>query len=134
MSSTSPATSTPAASAADARAENLALRRQIEGLEARVRELQKPQGTDPTLWLVVGFVGQFVFGSRFVVQWIATERQRRSVVPVAFWYLSLAGTIILLIYSIHRVDWVFIAGFSLNMVIYLRNLYFIHQKPAPTPQ
>jgi lipid-A-disaccharide synthase-like uncharacterized protein len=98
-----------------------------------VKELEKLKKKDPTMWLVLGFVGQFVFGSRFVVQWIATERQRKSVVPVAFWYLSLCGTIVLLIYSIHRVDWVFIAGFSLNMVIYLRNLYFIRQKPAPTP-
>jgi lipid-A-disaccharide synthase-like uncharacterized protein len=126
-------TSAPAASAAESRAENLALRRQVEGLQAQVKELEKLKKKDPTMWLVLGFVGQFVFGSRFVVQWIATERQRKSVVPTAFWYLSLCGTIVLLTYSIHRVDWVFIAGFSLNLVIYLRNLYFIHHKPAPAP-
>jgi lipid-A-disaccharide synthase-like uncharacterized protein len=125
-------TSAPAPPAADSRAENLALRRQVDDLQAQVKELEKLKKKDPTMWLVLGFVGQFVFGSRFVVQWIATERQRRSVVPTAFWYLSLCGTIVLLIYSIHRVDWVFIAGFSLNLVIYLRNLYFIHHKPAPT--
>ena len=80
----------------------------------------------------MGFVGQVIFGLRFVVQWIATERKKKSVIPVAFWYLSLAGTIVLLVYSIYRVDPVFIAGFSLNMIIYLRNLYFIrlHKKPA----
>jgi len=89
--------------------------------------------TEPwTIWIAVGFVGQVVFGLRFVVQWIATERQRKSVVPVAFWYLSLLGTVILLTYAIYRMDPVFIAGFSLNMVIYVRNLYFIHRKP-PAP-
>jgi lipid-A-disaccharide synthase-like uncharacterized protein len=81
-------------------------------------------------WTVVGFVGQVIFGLRFVVQWIATERRKKSVVPVAFWYLSLAGTVVLLTYAIYRVDPVFIAGFSLNMIIYLRNLYFIHRRPA----
>jgi len=79
-------------------------------------------------WTLVGFAGQIVFGLRFVVQWIATERKRKSVVPVAFWYLSVVGTIILLAYAIYRLDPVFIAGFSLNMLIYLRNLYFIHRK------
>jgi lipid-A-disaccharide synthase-like uncharacterized protein len=83
-----------------------------------------------TPWLIVGFVGQFIFGLRFIVQWIATERAKRSVVPVAFWYLSLAGTVITLAYAIYRLDPVFIASFSLNMVIYGRNLYFIHRRPA----
>jgi lipid-A-disaccharide synthase-like uncharacterized protein len=64
------------------------------------------------------------------VQWIATEIRRQSVIPLAFWYLSLGGTVILLSYSIYRRDWVFIAGFSLNMIIYLRNLYFIHRGPG----
>ena len=82
--------------------------------------------TSAVLWTALGFAGQFVFGMRFVVQWIATERRKKSVVPVAFWYLSIVGTIILLIYSIHKMDFVFIAGFSLNMLIYSRNLYFIH--------
>jgi len=84
------------------------------------------------VWTLVGFAGQIVFGLRFVVQWIATERKRKSVVPVAFWYLSLLGTIILLAYAIYRLDPVFIAGFSLNMIIYLRNLYFIHRKREGT--
>jgi lipid-A-disaccharide synthase-like uncharacterized protein len=86
--------------------------------------------TGKDLWMAVGFVGQVIFGLRFIVQWIATERQKRSVVPVAFWYFSLAGSIILLSYSIYRRDPVFMAGFALNLLIYLRNLYFIHRKPA----
>lgn len=89
--------------------------------------------TGDDIWMAVGFVGQMVFGGRFVVQWIATERKRKSVVPTAFWYMSLVGTLVLLAYSIYRRDIVFIAGFSLNLIIYVRNLYFIHgggQKPA----
>jgi lipid-A-disaccharide synthase-like uncharacterized protein len=86
--------------------------------------------SEPLLWVIIGFAGQAVFASRFIVQWIATERRRRSVVPVAFWYLSLAGSIVLLVYSIYRQDVVFIAGFSLNLLVYLRNLYFIHRRRA----
>ena len=82
-------------------------------------------------WEIVGFVGQAFFFGRFLVQWIATERKKRSVVPTAFWYLSLVGTIILLAYAIHLRNPVFIAGFSLNMVIYLRNLYFVHARHKP---
>ncbi|MFP4141391.1 MAG: lipid-A-disaccharide synthase N-terminal domain-containing protein [Planctomycetota bacterium] len=100
--------------------ENAALRQEAATLRAEAEEARIPP-----LWMAIGFAGQFIFGLRFVVQWIATERRRRSVVPVAFWYLSLAGTVVLLTYSIYRLDPVFIAGFSLNMVIYLRNLYFI---------
>ena len=80
-------------------------------------------------WLMIGFAGQVVFGLRFIVQWIATEKAKKSVIPLSFWYLSLAGTIVLLVYSIYKKDPVFIAGFSLNLVIYLRNLYFIHIHP-----
>ena len=83
-----------------------------------------------SLWMGIGFVGQAIFGGRFIVQWIATERKRRSVVPVSFWYLSLVGSVFLLAYSIHRQDPVFIAGFSLNLLIYLRNLYFIRRQPT----
>jgi len=78
------------------------------------------------IWLCIGFGGQVIFGLRFIVQWIATERKKKSVIPLGFWYLSLAGSIILLAYAIHKADPVFILGFSLNMIIYLRNLYFIH--------
>ena len=90
--------------------------------------------TPQNVWMALGFAGQVIFGLRFVVQWIATERQKRSVIPLAFWYLSLVGTIILLAYSIYRLDPVFIAGFSLNIIIYLRNLYFIHLHRHPATQ
>ena len=83
------------------------------------------------MWIGIGFFGQFLFFSRFVVQWIATERQRRSVIPVSFWYLSIGGSLVLLSYSIYRRDPVWIAGLSLNTVIYLRNLYFINIHAEP---
>jgi lipid-A-disaccharide synthase-like uncharacterized protein len=80
---------------------------------------------DAKLWLALGFAGQALFGSRFIVQWLASERARRSVIPLAFWYLSLAGGIVLLAYAIHLGDPVFITGQALGAFIYLRNLYFI---------
>lgn len=90
--------------------------------------MELPDGA--TLWMGIGFAGQAIFGARFIVQWIATEQKRRSVVPVAFWYLSLLGSVLLLAYSIYKQDAVFIAGFSLNLMVYLRNLYFIRRRRA----
>jgi len=76
-------------------------------------------------WIVLGFVAQACFTMRFVVQWIASERARRSVVPVAFWFFSLLGGVLLLVYAIHREDPVFIAGQGLGLIIYLRNIWLI---------
>lgn len=78
------------------------------------------------MWVLVGLGAQALFMMRFVVQWIASERARRSVVPVAFWYFSIFGGLTLLAYAIHRRDPVFILGQSLGTVIYLRNLWLIH--------
>jgi lipid-A-disaccharide synthase-like uncharacterized protein len=118
-----PITTQPGLAVRDLLEENAELRNELARLRA-----QTEQARIPSLWMAIGFLGQFIFGMRFVVQWIVTERRRRSVVPVVFWYLSLAGTLVLLTYSIYRLDPVFIAGFSLNMVIYLRNLYFIRKE------
>lgn len=79
-------------------------------------------------YLVLGFVGQAVFSGRFLVQWIASERAGRSVVPVAFWVLSVVGSMILLIYAIHRRDPVFIVGQSAGFLIYFRNLWLIQRE------
>jgi lipid-A-disaccharide synthase-like uncharacterized protein len=76
-------------------------------------------------WVVLGFVAQGFFTMRFVVQWIASERARRSVIPVAFWFFSIGGGALLLVYALYRRDPVFIAGQALGLVVYLRNLYFI---------
>jgi lipid-A-disaccharide synthase-like uncharacterized protein len=75
--------------------------------------------------LALGFTAQIFFSARFLVQWIASERAKKSVIPVSFWYLSLLGGVLLLIYSIGRKDPVFILGQSAGVLIYLRNLYFI---------
>ncbi len=76
-------------------------------------------------WVALGFVAQFFFTMRFVVQWIASERARKSVIPVAFWFFSIGGGALLLIYALYRRDPVFIAGQALGLVVYLRNVYFI---------
>ncbi|MCK6454068.1 MAG: lipid-A-disaccharide synthase N-terminal domain-containing protein [Alphaproteobacteria bacterium] len=81
--------------------------------------------TVENIWLAIGFLGQGLFSARFIVQWITSERQRRSVIPVAFWWFSLAGGVTLLAYAIWRLDPVFIAGQSAGLVVYVRNLYFI---------
>ncbi len=78
-----------------------------------------------TMWLVIGFVGQALFSMRFIVQWLQSERLRRSVIPVAFWYFSITGGLTLLSYAIYRQDPVFIVGQATGVFIYLRNLYFI---------
>lgn len=78
-----------------------------------------------TIWLAVGFLGQALFSARFLVQWIKSERVKKSVFPVAFWYFSIAGGITLLAYAIYREDPVFILGQATGLFIYFRNLYFI---------
>jgi lipid-A-disaccharide synthase-like uncharacterized protein len=84
--------------------------------------------TNEYLWLVIGLLGQGIFSARFIVQWLVSEREKRSIIPVAFWYLSLFGGITLLIYSIYKQDPVFILGQSTGVFIYLRNLYLIHRE------
>lgn len=82
----------------------------------------------PAMWLAVGFLGQALFSTRFILQWIASEREKRSVVPAAFWWFSLLGGITLLTYAIHRRDPVFILGQSAGLIVYLRNLYFVRRE------
>uniref|UniRef100_UPI0035AFDFF2 lipid-A-disaccharide synthase N-terminal domain-containing protein n=1 Tax=Paenirhodobacter enshiensis TaxID=1105367 RepID=UPI0035AFDFF2 len=79
-------------------------------------------------WVVFGFAAQLMFTARFLLQWIASERAKDSVMPVAFWYFSLAGGVMLLSYAIYRADPVFILGQSLGVVIYARNLWLIYAK------
>ncbi|AMY71806.1 lipid-A-disaccharide synthase N-terminal domain-containing protein [Frigidibacter mobilis] len=76
-------------------------------------------------WVVIGLVGQLLFTGRFLVQWLASERARRSVVPVMFWWFSIGGGLILLAYAIYRKDPVFILGQSMGLLIYVRNLWLI---------
>jgi lipid-A-disaccharide synthase-like uncharacterized protein len=76
-------------------------------------------------WLVLGFVAQAMFTARFLVQWIASERAGRSVIPLGFWYFSIIGGLLLLVYALDRRDAVFIAGQAFGVFVYLRNLYFV---------
>jgi lipid-A-disaccharide synthase-like uncharacterized protein len=76
-------------------------------------------------FLLIGFVGQVAFSMRFLVQWIASERRRASVIPEAFWWLSIVGSLLLLVYAIHILAWPIIIGQAPNCLIYGRNLYFI---------
>lgn len=82
------------------------------------------------IWILVGLGGQLLFMMRFLIQWIATEKARKSVIPVSFWWFSIGGAAILLAYAIWRRDPVFILGQSLGFFIYSRNLWFIHRERA----
>ncbi|MBK0400195.1 lipid-A-disaccharide synthase N-terminal domain-containing protein [Limibaculum sp. M0105] len=86
------------------------------------------------IWILVGLGGQILFMMRFLVQWIASEKARRSVMPVAFWWFSIGGAAILLAYAIYRMDPVFILGQSLGFVIYARNLWLIQAERRRDPQ
>ncbi|MEE4303505.1 MAG: lipid-A-disaccharide synthase N-terminal domain-containing protein [Wenzhouxiangella sp.] len=82
--------------------------------------------SSPWFWLAIGFLGQALFSARFLVQWVVSERARRSVVPLAFWLFSLGGGVTLLVYAIHRQDPVFIVGQASGLFIYTRNLMLIY--------
>ncbi len=80
------------------------------------------------IWLAVGLLGQCIFSARFIVQWLVSERERKSVIPVVFWYLSLLGGITLLFYSLYKRDLVFIVGQAAGVLIYSRNLFLIQRE------
>jgi lipid-A-disaccharide synthase-like uncharacterized protein len=84
------------------------------------------------LWTDIGYLGQVLFGCRFLVQWIASERRRRTVVPHAFWYLSIGGGALVLAYAIHQRDPVFIVPQAAGLLIYARNLWLIHRAAPAT--
>lgn len=89
------------------------------------------------LWVIIGFIGQFMFTMRFVMQWLASEKVQKSVVPVSFWFFSISGGLIVLAYAIHKSDPVFIVGQGAGLLIYFRNVYFIlveHRKSALSPR
>src|SRR5260370_12657780 len=79
-------------------------------------------------WVALGFLAQALFSARFLMQWIASERAGRSVIPLSFWLFSVGGGALLLVYALYRKDPVFIAGQALGLFIYARNLYFIHRE------
>ena len=94
----------------------------IEFLKSAISE----QIIDDPVWATIALVGQVTFGGRFVLQWIVSEYKKKSHVPTSFWVISLAGSLILLSYSIHIKNPIFMLGFSLNTLIYIRNLHLIY--------
>ena len=80
------------------------------------------------IMIIIGFGGQALFAARFIIQWLTSENAGRSVIPVAFWYFSISGGLVLLTYALWRQDPVIIAGQSVGVLIYARNLYFIHKE------
>jgi len=82
-------------------------------------------------WVLLGYVAQLMFTMRFVVQWIASERARKSVVPVAFWYFSIVGGLLLFAYSLYIRDPVFILGQGFGVFVYARNLFFVLRDRRP---
>jgi lipid-A-disaccharide synthase-like uncharacterized protein len=84
---------------------------------------------DP-LWFALGLAGQAAFFSRFLVQWLASERAGRSYIPEAFWWLSLAGAMLLLAYAIHRKDPVFVLGQAFGWLVYARNLVLLRREAS----
>lgn len=91
--------------------------------------------SENTMWMIIGFLGQGLFFMRFVIQWLATEKAGKSVVPVSFWYFSILGSVILFSYSFFwKQDVVIYLGQVLGLMIYCRNLYFIHAKSKKTSE
>lgn len=89
--------------------------------------------TDSTLWLTLGLLGNAIFASRFFVQWMASERAGTSTVPTVFWYLSIAGSLVLLVYAIHLENIVFTLAYLPNVAIYVRNLVLIRRNQVDLP-
>lgn len=84
------------------------------------------------VWVIIGLIGQSTFFMRFLVQWLVSEKRGESVIPVYFWYLSLIGGVILLIYAVHIGDPVFILGQSCGLFVYIRNIMLIYRKNKKT--
>ena len=81
-----------------------------------------------SLWKVIGYAGNATFFSRFMIQWIASERAGKSIIPVQFWYMSIIGSLILAVYAFHTGDLVVIFAFAPNSVVYIRNLMLLHKE------
>ena len=109
------------------------VRREMGGKGFNVSRYLKALGvTNVAVAFAGGFTGQALFSTRFLIQWIMSERAKQSVMPVAFWYFSLAGGVVLLSYAIYRRDPVFMLGQSMGLIVYARNLWLIraHNRTA----
>ncbi|NIZ13431.1 lipid-A-disaccharide synthase N-terminal domain-containing protein [Phaeobacter sp. HF9A] len=102
-------------------------------LEA-VREFFKVDSTGELIWVIVGLAAQLTFSMRFILQWWASEKEGRSVIPEVFWWFSIGGGLTLFAYALHRQDPVFILGQSLGVFIYARNLWLIYAEKRASSQ
>ncbi len=101
----------------------------LEALSSSIQNAMMQIKLDPW-WEATALAGELVFGGRFILQWIVSEYKKKSYVPTAFWFMSIVGSLILLVYSIHIEKPVLILAFSVNTLIYLRNIHLIfrHKK------
>lgn len=83
--------------------------------------------TTEMIWVGIGFVGQSLFFSRWLIQWFVSERKAESQIPPSFWYMSLIGSVIVLAYALYRVDPVFIVGQGIGTLVYVRNIMLMHR-------
>ena len=101
------------------------------GLLVALPFLPQSLATQPEqLMIIIGFAGQGLFAMRFIIQWLKSEGEGRSVIPLAFWYFSIGGGMVLFLYALWRKDPVIICGQGLGLFIYLRNLYLIYRERA----
>jgi lipid-A-disaccharide synthase-like uncharacterized protein len=98
----------------------------IESAIEFIKNAIKDQIIGDPFWATTALVGQILFGGRFLVQWLVSEYKKKSHVPISFWYLSIAGSLLLLAYSIHIKNPIFMLSFSLNTLIYVRNLHLLY--------
>lgn len=89
-----------------------------------------PALTQETIWIAIGFIGQSLFSARFLIQWLASEKAKTSIIPITFWYFSILGGFTLFAYALYRQDPVFILGQGTGLFIYARNLYLIRRQPS----
>ena len=101
----------------------------MEFLET-LKSVMNVETSGQLVWVTVGFLGQALFSARFIIQWFVSEKAKESIVPIAFWYFSILGGMTLLTYAIWRRDPVIICGQAGGLMIYARNLWFIHSKRA----
>jgi lipid-A-disaccharide synthase-like uncharacterized protein len=95
-------------------------------------EIIKTLFSDAYLWIAFGFLAQFVFFLRFIIQWYESEKKKKSVIPISFWYISIVGTLMIILYSYHIKDIVFFVANVLSLVIYFRNIALLKKNAATT--
>lgn len=92
---------------------------------SKVKEIQNVIKNDSYIWYVIGFLGEAIFGSRMLVQWIASEKAKKNIVPELFWYLSLAGSVLVFVYALHLQDPVFVISKGAGLFVYIRNVVLL---------